>query len=129
MRSKSYCINLPPIPWQRPRLNGKRFFDGQQQDKVSFGLYLAQQHGNDPLFDCPLHLDVTFFMPYPSKGIRKYGLYHVNRSDLDNLIKFLLDLSHDILFKDDKIICSMIAKKIYDRKPRTEFTLTELEVK
>lgn len=127
MRRKSYCIDLPPIPWQRTRLNGHRFYDGQAHDKVVCGISLSKQHDNDIFFDGPVHLDVIFYMPYSTNKKKNNEVYHIVRADLDNLIKFLLDCAHDILFKDDKIVCSISAKKIYDTHPRTEFTLTELE--
>lgn len=127
VRSKSYSIKLTPIPWQRARLNGQRFFDGQTKEKVAFGLYLNQQHNDEPLFENPISLDIVFYMPMP-KSIkdRKNTPYHSTKPDLDNLCKFLLDAIKDVLIADDKIICSIYAKKVYDKEPRTEFVITEV---
>lgn len=127
LRSKTYTIKLNPIPWQRARLSGNRFFDAQKEDKLSFGLYLNKQHGFDPIFSNPIHMDVTFYMPIP-KSIkkRKSSLYHSTFPDLDNLCKFLMDAIKDVLVIDDKIICSLSAKKMYDKEPRTEIVITEV---
>lgn len=127
VRSKSYCIKIPPIAWQRARLNGQRFFDGQTKEKVAFGLYLNQQHNDESLFSNPITLDVVFYMAQPkSLKDRKGTMYHSTKPDLDNLIKFLLDSIKDVLIVDDKIICSIYAKKVYDKEPRTEFVITEV---
>lgn len=128
LRSKSYCINIKPIPWQRPMLNGYRFFDGQHKDKVCFGIHMQQQHGEAQLFNRPIHLDMTFYMETPkSISARKKGVFHTNRPDLDNLCKFILDAMKDVLISDDKIICKLSAQKIYGKEPRVEFTITEVE--
>jgi Holliday junction resolvase RusA-like endonuclease len=133
-RSKSYCLNINPIAWKRAGLNGKKFFDTQQKDKIAFGLFLAQQHGNDPLFNKPVHLDITFFMKIPQSKARlktnKNGTpyhYHATVPDLDNLLKFIQDACKNVTLADDRWICSISAKKVYDNNPRTEFTITEIE--
>ena len=49
--------------------------------------------------------------------------------DLSNLIKLLEDAIVDtkVVLTDDRIISKIIAKKVYDDNPRTEFILRELE--
>lgn len=128
MRSKTYIIPQPPRPWQRARMHGTKFFDGQIQEKIAYGLYMENQHDNEAVFSKPIHLDVTFFMQIP-KSIckRKDTLYHYSKPDIDNLVKFLLDSARNVIIQDDKIICSLIAKKVYDNNPRTEFIITEIE--
>lgn len=127
-RTKSYRIPLQPIPWQRARLNDTRFFDGQIESKETVALFMQRYHGNDPLFSRPLHMDVQFFMKLPkSVKDRKDSPYHAAKPYIDNLCKFLIDTMRDVLITDDKLICSISAKKVYSRDPRTEFTLTELE--
>lgn len=127
MRSKSYRININPIAWQRPARNGNRYYDSQAKDKVSFGLYLNHQHNNEAPFDKAIHMEVIFYMPIP-KSIkdRKESIYHATTPDLDNLCKFLLDAIKDVLITDDRIICSLTAKKVYDKDPRTELIITEV---
>lgn len=127
MRSKAYCIKVPPIAWQRPRLNGGRFFDAQQRDKLAFGLYLAQQHNDEPLFDKPMKISVVFYMPIPKTvNERKLTHYHAKAPDIDNLQKFLYDALKGVVIADDRLICSLVADKIYDKEPRTELVITEV---
>jgi Holliday junction resolvase RusA-like endonuclease len=125
MRSKAYCVNIAPIAWKRAARNGHRVYDAQARDKVNFGLCLSNLQGNDPLFKNPIHIDVIFYMPIP-KTIKERRTYHSCAPDLDNLCKFVLDAIKDVLIIDDRIICSLSAKKVYDKEPRTELTITEV---
>jgi Holliday junction resolvase RusA-like endonuclease len=128
-RSKSYCVNVNPIAWQRPGLNGKRFFDAQQKDKVYFGLYLLKQHNGEPLFSRAISLDVEFYMPIKLtlKVRRPNTTYHKTVPDIDNLCKFLTDAIKGVIILDDRLIVSLTAKKLYSSQPRTEFTIKEVE--
>jgi len=49
--------------------------------------------------------------------------------DIDNLQKLLLDslVKSKIIF-DDRYVSSITAKKLYSKKPRTEITITELDL-
>lgn len=127
MRSKSYNIPITPIHWQKMARNANRSYDPITKDKVSFGLYLSQQHGDEPFFLNPIHMDVTFYMPIP-KPIkeRTNSIYHATAPYLDSLCKFFLDAIRDIVIVDDRVICSLSVKKVYDKEPRTELVITEV---
>jgi len=129
MREKSYIIPLKPISWKRVGLSGTRFYDQQVNDKIAYGLYLLKSHGNDDMFNNPIELDVTFYMTTAQQKIKQIKKHHASTPDLDNLIKLLLDAIVDTktIVSDDKIISVIHAKKVYDSKPRTEFTIRELE--
>lgn len=128
MRSKAYCINITPVAWKRAARNGNRMYDAQVRDKVAYGLYLGQQHNDEPLFEKPISVALTFFMPIPSSlKNKKLPHYQGQTPDIDNLCKFILDTFKDILITDDRIICSLFAEKVYDEKPRTELIITEVE--
>lgn len=128
MRSKSYRINIVPVPWQRAVRKESRCYDAHTKDMVSFGLYLSQQHNDEPFFENPIHLDVTFYMPIVrSIKDRPDTVYHSNSPYLDNLYKFLLHSIKNVLIADDRVICSLSLKKVYDKEPRTELTITEVE--
>jgi Holliday junction resolvase RusA-like endonuclease len=132
LRSRNYLVLGTPTPWKRARLCGKRFFDGQIEDKEMFRLEVGLQHGNEPLFSNKIELDVTFYMGIPEGHARKkrYELamhYHGKYPDLDNLCKYLLDSIQSVIITDDKLVCSIKASKIYDEIPRVEFKITEVE--
>lgn len=92
-------------------------------------IHLQSQHNTMKKFEGPIHLDVTFFFEYPSsmaKSKRLMGSFKHTKSDLSNLIKFVEDIAIGVLYDDDSIIASISAKKVYDSKSRTEFTITLL---
>lgn len=127
MRSKDYCIKIVPIAWQRVVRSTNRSYDAQTRDRVSFGLYLAQQHNDEPFFDKPIHLDATFYMPIPMQPKdRSKSIYHSAAPHLDNLYRFLLDAIKDIVIANDRVICSLSLKKVYDKEPRTEIRIIEV---
>jgi len=127
MRSKSYCIEINPIPWQRARCRGKQFWDNQVKDKVSYGLIMQQQHGKEPLFKGPLRLDIVFYIRSPKARSKHASLWHTTWPDFDNFLKFICDAMNKVIIVDDKYICSGSFDCKYDPNPRTELTLTELE--
>lgn len=127
-----YVINERPIPWARavPAFSKHFMYDSQKAAKLAIGAIIKKQHGSKPLFKGPLHIDVVFYTPYASsKQLRKRQerkKYVDVKSDLDNYCKFLLDTCNTLLYTDDKQIASISAAKIYSDKPRTEFTIKEL---
>ena len=58
-----YMIPGDPIPLQRPRHNVHRVYDAQKNQKLIIGINLRNQHGDRPLFQGPLLLNATFYMP------------------------------------------------------------------
>jgi len=126
----TYIIPGEPIPLARARFGKNKVWDSQKQQKFAFGIHLNKQHGNQPLFHGPLHMDVTFFMPMPKKVSKTKPLTnkpHIFTPDLDNLIKLVADAATGILYADDCTICQISARKVYDTNTRTEFTLIELK--
>jgi len=107
---------------------GRRPWDSQKQIKMATGLHLTHQHGQRPLFQGALHFDVVFYFPFPqaiskAKLATMAGKFHIYRPDLSNLIKFIEDVATGILFNDDCLIASIVAKKCYDHTPRTELSI------
>ncbi len=47
--------------------------------------------------------------------------------DIDNVIKYYLDCSNGILFKDDALVATVNARKLYDNESSyVHMTITEL---
>lgn len=127
-----YVINLVPVEWKRAGVNfsKRRFYDPQVDFKEAYRYMMREQHKDQDLFNCPLHLDVKFYMPLAKdKRIRAAQLaqyYHTNTPDSSNLIKFLEDAAVGILLEDDRIIAQISQIKVYDECPRTEFEFIPL---
>jgi Holliday junction resolvase RusA-like endonuclease len=73
-------------------------------------------------------LYVIFYMPMPKSWSKKRKIEldmkpHLIKSDLDNLLKMILDRAEGLLFDNDKRIYSIRAEKVYSDRPRIELTL------
>lgn len=128
---KKYLIPGKPTAWQRVNPYGGRPYDTQKSLKFDWGIDLHDQHGDDPLFKGPLHLEAYFYFPIaktikPAERFKRKGSYHSFRPDLSNLVKLIEDVATGILYEDDSLIASITAYKLYDDRPRTEFSLREL---
>jgi len=122
--SKIYVINGQPIPWSRPGQKGPIRYDGQKNVKLMMCIGInSQRDENDPLIEGPLELTIMFYFKMPIKNKRNY---HSTKPDIDNCIKLIADVCNGLLWKDDSQITSIIAKKLYDKNPRTEFSIKEL---
>lgn len=122
-----YIIKGEPIALLRPRMNSeqRRVYDSQRSLKQLVGIGLRSQHDDRPLLSGPLHLNITFYMTVPPHSKRK-TLHHCFKPDLDNLIKWICDISNGNLFVDDAGVSRITALKVYDDNPRTEFTLDRI---
>jgi len=128
---KQYLLKGDPIALARPRLHLKRVFDCQRNLKINTRIDLDRQHEGLPFFTGPIHIDVVFVIKIPDKIAVKerqhrLGRPHTFRPDLDNLIKYILDVCAGIIYKEDSIVSSITAKKIYGTEAYTQFSFREL---
>lgn len=130
-----YYIPGKPVSLARPRFTKYKVYDSQTEIKEEVAWHLYMQRNKTiykyPL-DGPLQLDITFHMPIPkSLGKKKketlHGTPHIKPPDLDNLVKFILDVAQGIILDDDKLVTVINAKKIYDKIPKTIFTIRPLD--
>jgi len=81
--------------------------------------------------DGPIGLAVTFFFPRPARLLRKKdpdGLIpHTAKPDSDNAAKAVLDALTTIgMWRDDALVCSMIAEKYYSAKGQAAGALIQI---
>jgi len=79
--------------------------------------------------DDPVAMQFFFFMPISKSISKKKKLLllskpHIKRPDIDNLIKFYLDVSIGLFYKDDTQVYNVSATKLYSDKPKTEVVIT-----
>lgn len=131
MTKLKFSVPGNPLALARPRFGRHHVFDSQQLEKLSSGLSIRNQMGNKPMFtNCPLFIDIIFYMKIPKGSLKKRAEYidkfHICRPDTDNCIKFLLDTCNNIVYQDDSLIAKITATKIYGDDPRTDFTIGTL---
>ena len=125
-RQMRFLLCGDPKPLQRPRFSGRHVYDNQRTLKISLSSEMADQMGDEKMFEKAIAVDFIFFMPMPQRSKSRAGKYHTFKPDLSNLIKLVEDAANGIIFTDDCIIAVITAKKIYDDTSRTEFVVTEL---
>ncbi len=123
-----YVIHGEPVPLARARFGDGRVYDSQKNLKLITTITLQSQHDDAPFFEGPISLNLSFYLPIISaKKIKLNCKPHTQAPDLDNLIKYIADVASGILYKDDRTICSIVARKYYSTNPRTEIILREIE--
>lgn len=123
MKILKFTINEKPIPQKRHRHSPRGTYNPMSKEKLYYGLLV--KNCLSPQFSPfmgPVEIELSFFMPLPrTKRLRNSkGLYHTNKPDLDNCIKFFLDVMSGIIYKDDAYIYKIIASKCYSGDPRIE---------
>jgi len=139
-----FVLNEPPIAKARPRfyVRGKKIgvYDCQKDDTARLRLSIHSQMAMNALYKPvtgPVHVRVCFHTAIPKSWSQKrlksvlekseLERWNITRPDIDNYIKFFLDLMNGIVYVDDAQIVSSQAYKIYSDRPRTEIEVTKLK--
>lgn len=122
-------ITIPgvPIPLKRHRVSKGRTYDPQSDIKEDIYWIIREQIKAFPLKEI-VTIELTFFMRIPKSLSKKKqlaldGKPHCKKPDIDNLIKFYLDVCNGVLYKDDSQIYKINATKIYSEKPQTKLII------
>lgn len=110
-------------------------YDPQARDKVLIRQTIENGIENQyPQYECPEFPDILFrfYMPIPKSMSVKLKeeaytekMRHVSKPDVDNIIKFYLDVFKGRVLKDDCSVKLLSATKLYSRHPRVEAEITE----
>jgi len=130
---ESIILEIPgkPIAKKRPRFarRGKfvTTYSDQETEEGKFLLLALQQIGDRKPLEGPITISAEFFMPIPKSTSKKKTLLmeagtiqHTKKPDIDNLIKFPLDVLNGVLWKDDSQVVSIFASKNYSLVPMTK---------
>lgn len=130
-----------PIPLKRPRFSATHTYDLQTKIKEELmweGLRQIKKQWTEKYRSLPymppqtgLSLSFTFFMPIPrtwsNKKKKSYaGVHHTVKPDIDNILKFYLDVLSGVFYVDDKQVHTIKAEKKYIEE--NEDSRTEIEV-
>ena len=124
-------IKLKPFAAPRPRFSKYGTYNSKEYTSYKHLFGLLAKSAYKKHLEGALRLEVTFFMQIPKSLSKKkhnelIGKYHIKKSDLDNLVKTVLDSLEGICFKNDSQVSKITATKIYDVNPRVEFTLENI---
>ena len=115
-----FVIPGEPVTWKRPGIGRRRVrFDTQVDLKRAMGWHLRSVMRDKP----PLNQPIAVLLKFYFKRLKKKVKYPINRRDLDNLSKLVLDAGNLITWHDDEIIVQLHASKEFSDTPRTEITV------
>ena len=82
--------------------------------------------GNVPYFATggPLFVQVKFFCPHPVRAIQAFP----RCKDLDNMVKFLMDACHEVLYQNDTVVVKLVAEKAFPRVGSVAAAWTEVHI-
>ena len=110
-------------------------YDPSKTEKANLLVVIRQNAPPQPL-RVPMQVDIRFFFSRPKShygtgskaNILKANapVWHTSKPDPDNLMKLVLDAMNSIFWSDDALISRSSVEKLYDERPRTEITITEL---
>lgn len=131
MTSLSFHVPGIPAGKGRPRFaraTGRAYTPAATiQAERGIGWYAHAAMNGRPLFDGPLHLDLTAtYMPPKSLSRRKLEECNLKatRPDLDNIIKLSKDALNGIVWNDDSQVASVAARKLYGDTPGLSVTVS-----
>lgn len=126
---KKIVVDSPPIALKRTRFATRtgKAFDSQKKLKEAERWDISQQWDLSPLRS-PITLDISYYVEIPESWSKKKREEHmgkpcVKRPDLDNYIKWSLDVMNGMIFQDDSQVYDIRAFKIYSDNPRTEIII------
>ncbi len=122
-----------PIAKKRPRFARRGKFVttySDQETEEGKVLWEIRQQRPKKLIEAPVSINLWFGMPIPkstskkrSQAMLSQNIQHTKKPDIDNLIKFYLDVMNGEVFKDDSQIYQVMGTKFYSDNPKTEIQI------
>ena len=123
-----FKIDGKPQPKQRPRASLGHFYTPQKTSDYEALVGWSYLKESGKKLDGPIWIYIIIKVKIPkSRKELKPGMYHIQKPDLDNIMKSICDGLNGIAFKDDSQICSSIVEKIWDNEDGVEVFIKELE--
>lgn len=125
-----------PLALARPRFNSikKRAYNAQKSQIEKARWIIKQQMAEKRIlsaFKGGIYVDMRFGMALPSNAPKKaknefLGKPHTAKPDLDNLVKWVLDVLNGIVYRDDSLVAKICCEKYYSQSPKTEIKIQPL---
>ena len=133
----SFTVYGEPIPWKRPRFNGKskHVYEDSKVREYKAKVIEAFEESGGKVYekDVPLRMSVRFYLQVPkSASIKKVAdliskFFPTKRPDNDNLYKGIADALNGIAYYDDSQIVITHIHKFWSEEPRAEISIGEVK--
>lgn len=132
-------LNGHPVAQKRHRhcatRDGIRTFNPNYEQKREYQQRLKTviaTEGPETPLKSPIAITLGFYIPMPKSWSKKrkeqaFGKPCSSRPDIDNYIKFILDIMNGIVFQDDAQVWFLEAAKTYSDNPCVEIEVRELD--
>lgn len=126
-----FIIPGKPIAQKRPRLSRGCVYNPNAKEKATLQHFLSFELANlgilSPL-EGPLSVELKVDSIKPKK-MRESALnqvYDMSRPDIDNFIKFYLDVMNGIAYKDDAQVVKILGEKKYSDTSKVKIKIEPL---
>lgn len=132
-----FTFNDKPVAKQRPRFGDKgKVYDPQHKKYLEYKCDAANQirsQGSERPLEDAISVNMTFHMPMPKKWPQKrkeeqLGKPMTSKPDVDNLMKWILDVLSGIAYKDDRFVTSGCFQKVWGYEGKVEVSIYEDKV-
>lgn len=126
-----FVIQGDPLSWRHPTQNRSAYNERLLRKSITRESIEEQLPPGFKIYSGPLQLNVRFYMDVPRKKGSCVTVedYHIANPTLSDFIKHIEESCIGLLFQNDCYIAMVSAVKRYDKQPRTEFTIFELNDK
>ena len=132
-----FTFNHKPEAKQRPRFGSLgKVYNPQRKESMKFKWDAATQmriQSPERPLESPVCVNMTFHMPMPKSWSQKrkeeqFGKPMTSKPDVDNLMKWILDVLNGIAYQDDRYVTSGCFQKIWGYQGKVEVSVKEQEM-
>lgn len=131
----NFVIPGNPIAQKRPRLGRNGVYNPNHTDKLKMKWMIQAQmkeKGYLKVQEAAISVVGRSYHPFPKGTSKKAlktleGAWHVKKPDVDNIVKFVLDVLAGIAFTDDNQVANIWFEKRLSCNPRVEVSVFPLE--
>lgn len=132
-----FTFDYKPESKQRPRFgaNGK-VYNPQRKKSLGYKWEAARQmrvQSSETPLESPICVNMRFHMPMPKSWSHKrkeeqFGKPMGSKPDIDNLMKWSLDVLNGIAYTDDRLVSSTYCEKVWDYEGKVTISIKEEEM-
>ena len=113
-----------PLSLKRHRFSKGHCYNPSAKDQRAWSIR-ANSFRPPKLLDGPLEVSLEFIMPRPKfhSNLETLPEFHVQKPDIDNLAKFVLDCLNKTFYDDDSQVVILLCRKVYGSETGTRVSL------
>jgi Holliday junction resolvase RusA-like endonuclease len=122
----TFDVPGPPVPWARARRMGNRYFVDEKTAAFKRKVALAAKNAGVVKIEKPhaVRLWLEFYLPRPKPN---KTMFPVDRHDVDNLAKVILDAMNGVAFEDDGQVITLHINKRWSDPPSTRVHIERID--